>query len=146
MWIVALLGTNPAYFQRAGAGFESIGGVLAVAGAYDLRNLSGEPDSWQRVDGHIYGETPEARSLVSPSLHIDPHSRPAEIACGTQDDPGACPRAIFFERALRSAGIESRVLREAGADHIGLLRALIDPRDPLNQELHDFISRNGALP
>ena len=53
--IVALLGTNPAYFERAGASFANIGGVLAVAGAYDLRDLSGEPDSWQRVDGHIYG-------------------------------------------------------------------------------------------
>lgn len=142
--IAALIGTDGSYLARAGLSLPAVRGVFAVSGAYDLRDLSGEPDSWQRVDGHIYGETAQARARVSPSLHVDAGSPPAEVACGTDDDPGSCPRALFFEQALRRAGIASRVIREVGADHAGMLRALIDPNDPLNKELLHFIRSSEA--
>lgn len=139
--IVALLGTNPQFLRSAGSDLRSVGGVLAVSGAYDLRDLSGEADSWQRVDGHIYGETEQERARVSPSQSIDPGSPPIEIACGTDEEPGACTRALYFEATLHRAKIPTRLIRESGADHVGMLRAVINPDDPLNHELHDFIER-----
>ncbi len=140
--IVALLGTNGQFLRAAGTDLHAIAGVFAVSGAYDLRDLSDEPDSWQRVDGHIYGETPRDRARVSPSQHIDPDTPPTEIACGSEEDnPGSCDRAAYFERKLLAAGVWTHLIRENGASHMGMLRALIDPRDPLNEELHDFIDR-----
>ncbi|MEO7201971.1 MAG: hypothetical protein ABI431_04505 [Candidatus Tumulicola sp.] len=56
-------------------------------------------------------------------------------------DPGSCNRAIVFSAALRAAGIPSTTVRENGADHMGMLRALIDPNDPLNAALLYFISK-----
>ncbi len=137
--IAALLATNADYLARYGLKLTSLRGVFAVSGAYDVRDLSDEPDSWQRVDAHIYGDTPAARSRVSPRLHIDPATPPIVLSCGTADDPGSCDRAIYFSQALRAAGCESMVIREIGADHMGMLRALITPADPLNKALLQFI-------
>ncbi|MDQ2866252.1 MAG: alpha/beta hydrolase [Candidatus Eremiobacteraeota bacterium] len=139
--IAALIGTNPQYLARFGLQLTSLRGVFAVSGAYDVRDLSDEPDTWQKVDGHIYGDTPAARSRFSPSLHIDAATPPIVVSCGTSDDPGSCDRAIYFMRALKAAGRSANAIREIGADHMGMLRALIDPKDPLNASLLDFIAR-----
>jgi len=138
--IVAVIGTNAKYLGAAGEPLDAVRGIFAVAGAYDVRDLSGEPDSWQRVDGHIYGETPQARRALSPAVQVDPHSPPAVTACGTEDDPHACDRAKEFTAALRAQGIAATTIEERGADHMGMLRALIDPNDPLNAALLYFIS------
>ena len=139
--IAAVIGTDPQYLNGAGGSIGAIRGIFAVAGAYDVRDLSGEPDSWQRLDGHIYGETPQARGAFSPAIHVDPHSPPTVTACGTQDDPDSCGRALRFAAALRAAGIAATTIQESGADHMGMLRALIDPKDPLNEALHYFIAK-----
>ena len=139
--IVAVLGTNATYLQDAGVTLAAVRGVFAVAGAYDVRDLSGEPDDWQALDGHIYGHTPQARSAFSPALHIDPNTPPTVTACGTSDDPGSCARATNFTKALLAAGIASVTVQENGADHMGMLRALIAPNDPLNAALHYFITK-----
>ncbi len=138
--IVAILGTDPAYLAAAGSSLSAIRGVFAVAGAYDVRDLSGEPDSWQVIDGHIYGQTPQARDAFSPQLHIAAATPPIETACGTLDDPWSCGRAIDFAAALRAAGSQAWAFKEIGADHRGTLRAMILPGDPLNTEFHDFIT------
>lgn len=142
--IAALLGTDGRYLARAGASLKDIRGVFAVSGVYDLRDLSGEPDSWQRVDGHIYGETPDARAIVSPRLHVGADAAPTVVSCGTLDDPGSCPRTHAFERCLQQAGVESKMIVENGADHVGMLRALVDARDPLNQELLAFVDGHAS--
>jgi acetyl esterase/lipase len=137
--IVAMIGTNARYLGAFGEPLGAVRGVFAVAGAYDVRDLSGEPDSWQKIDGHIYGETPQARTVMSPIVNIDPRSAPTVTACGTLDDPDSCDRATSFASALRAAGIPSTTIQENGADHMGMLRALIDPKDPLNAALLYFI-------
>ena len=143
--IVALLGTDGRFLHAAGLDLHALAGVFAVSGAYDLRDLSLEPDSWQRVDGHIYGETPTDRIRVSPSQHIDPGAPPIEVACGSEEDnPGSCERAGYFERHLLAAGVSTWMIREIGASHMGMLSALMNPSDPLNRELHTFIKRTEA--
>ncbi len=139
--IVATIGTNPSYLRAAGSSPSAVRGVFAVAGAYDVRDLSGEPDSWQVLDRHIYGQTPDARSAFSPAVNIDPGSAPTETACGTLDDPWSCNRAIGFATALRDAGVQAWAFKDVGADHMGLLRALASPGSALNSEFHDFIAR-----
>jgi S-formylglutathione hydrolase FrmB len=128
--------------RDAGVAPDVIRGVVAAAGAYDVRDLSDEPDSWQEVDGHIYGETPDARGAVSPGVNIDPATPPIIVYCGSNDDPNACTRAIYFADRLRAAGVAATVVKDIGADHMGLLRALIAAGDPLNDSLLDFISRH----
>lgn len=139
--IAALVATNASYLAAEGLPLGSIKGAFVVAGAYDVRDLSGEPDTWQKVDGHIYGETPDARSRVSPSVHIDPATPPIVVSCGTNDDPGSCGRAQYFARALTAAGRTVTFIRETGADHMGMLAAMLNPLDPLNARLHDFIDQ-----
>ncbi|HEY8297684.1 MAG TPA: alpha/beta hydrolase [Candidatus Baltobacteraceae bacterium] len=138
--IVAMIGTHLEYLREAGASPRDIRGVFALAGAYDVRDLSDEPDSWKRVDGHIYGETADDRARISPALTVDPASPPVEAVCGTADDAGSCPRTISFVRALRAAGVESQAFREIGADHMGVLRAFLDPHDPLGAEFRTFVA------
>ena len=137
--IAAIVATDASYLGNEGVSLDSIKGAFVVAGAYDVRDLSDEPDTWQKVDGHIYGETPQARSRVSPSLHIDPATPPVVVSCGTNDDPGSCGRAQYFARALTAARRNATFIRETGADHMGMLTAMIDTRDPLNARLHEFI-------
>ena len=138
--IVAMIGTHGNFLEAAGSSLQAIHGVFALSGAYDLRDLSGEPDSWQRVDGHIYGETYEDRAKSSPRIGIDPRSPPIEAVCGTEDDPGSCPRTIYFTTTATALGVSAQAYREIGADHMGVLRAFIDPRDPLNAEFLSFIA------
>ncbi len=138
--IVAIVGTNPRYLQAFGAPLGAIRGIFAVAGAYDVRDLSGESDAWQKIDGHIYGETPAARAAFSPAINIDPHTPPIVTACGTMDAPESCVDAMRFVAALHAAGIAATTIQETGADHMGMYRALTDPKDPLNAALLYFIS------
>lgn len=138
--IAAVVATDAKYLGASGIGLSALRGVFAVAGAYDVRDLSGEPDSWQRVDGHIYGETAAARRAFSPVTHIDPGTPPIVTSCGTEDDPYSCNRAMGFATALRAAGVRATTIQERGADHMGMLRALVDPKDPLNAALLYFIS------
>lgn len=139
--IVAVIATDAKYLAAFGEPLAAVRGVVALAGAYDVRDLSGESDSWQHVDGHIYGATPQARSALSPIAHIDPHTPPTVTACGTQDDPDSCRRAMDFAAALRAAGVPSTTVEERGADHMGMVRALVDPKDPLNAALLYFIAK-----
>jgi acetyl esterase/lipase len=139
--IIAVIATSPRYLQTFSTPLSAIRGVFAVSGAYDVRDLSGEPDSWQKVDGHIYGETPAARAAFSPATNIDPQTPPIVTACGTRDDPDSCNRATHFVAALSAAGIASTTIQENGADHMGMLRALTDPKDPLNAALLYFIAK-----
>lgn len=144
--IAALIATNPRYLGAAGLPLSALRGFVAVAGAYDVRDLSGEPDSWQKVDGHIYGETPELRANASPSTSIDAQTPPSIVACGTNDDPGSCDRSLYFVRALHRADRPSILFRLAGADHMGMLDALVRPGDPLNAAFHEFIKNNQRPP
>ncbi|MDQ2679950.1 MAG: alpha/beta hydrolase [Candidatus Eremiobacteraeota bacterium] len=137
--IAALIGTNPSYLARFGLALSAIRGVVAISGAYDVRDLSGEPDSWQRVDGHIYGESPQVRSALSPSVHIDAATPPIMLVCGLAEDLRMCDFAVDFASKLQAAGRSAHVLRVGGADHMGLLKALISRGDPLNEKLLDFL-------
>ncbi len=137
--IVSMLGTHPAYLRTAGVDFSLVRGVISLAGVYDVRNLSDEPHSWQVVDFKIYGQTSDARARISPALDIDPHAPPFMIVCGSDDDPDACDRAIYFMRRLHAAGVSAFVIRDMGADHVGVLRSAIDPRDPVFAALMHFI-------
>jgi acetyl esterase/lipase len=137
--IVALIATNAQYLERAGVPFTPVRGVFAIAGAYDVRDLSGEPSSWQTIDARIYGSTVEQRGAVSPSLHIDPRTPATAVACGSLEEPGSCSRAIAFASALLRAGRAAAVFKVVGADHMGTLRSFTDPKDPLNIAFLKFI-------
>ncbi|MHB8462880.1 MAG: alpha/beta hydrolase [Vulcanimicrobiaceae bacterium] len=137
--IVSMLGTHPRYLRKVGVDFSLVRGVVSLAGVYDVRNLSDEPQSWQVVDFKIYGQTSEARARISPALDIDPHAPPFMIVCGSEDDPDACVRAIYFMRRLHAARVSAFVIRDMGANHMGVLRSAIDPRDPVFTALTHFI-------
>lgn len=141
--IVALLATNAALLHDAGTSLARVCAAIPDAGIYDIRDISGEEDWMQRADEKIYGSTPQLRAVVSPILFVNKASPPMVVACGTLDDPDACGRAIRFADALNAAGGSAIVLREIGADHMAMLRNLIDPRDTLNQRLHAFAKTCG---
>jgi len=92
--IAALLATHEPYLTSLRARFHAVRGAFVLAGAYDVRDLSDEPADWKRIEGRIFGETAAERAL----------------ACGTRDDPGACPPAHFFARRLTKAGIDCSAL------------------------------------
>lgn len=138
--VVALLATDASLLRDAGVAEGTVYGAIADDGAYDLRDLSGEPDWMQKVDGHIFGETPQARARISPQLFAAASNLPIVAACGTRNDPGSCAHAIAFVRAVNAKGGNAIVLREVGADHMGMLRALITPSDPLNNLLRAVLA------
>jgi acetyl esterase/lipase len=143
--IVALLGVDAGYLAAAGSSPDVLRGVVAVAGAYDLRDLSDESDEFQKIDAHIFGSTPERRALVSPSLHVRAGAPPTIAVCGTRDDPEACDRATIYVRSLVTAGSTAYAIRVVGADHMGTLRSLVTAGDPLNAAFHDFVTQH-SLP
>ncbi len=142
--IVALLGVDTAYLERAGTSTDALRGVVAVAGAYDVRDLSDESEQFQKIDAHIYGATPELRGAVSPSLYVRAGAPPTIAVCGTEDDPEACERATVYVHRFVAAGGSAYVIRVVGASHMGTLRSLIDSNDPLNAAFHDFITAHSV--
>ena len=137
--IVSMLGTHPQYLRAAGVHFSALRGVVSLAGIYDVRNLSDEPESWQIVDYKIYGQTVAARASISPGIDIDPHAPKFMIVCGSEDDPDACNRATYFLHHLQAVDVNAVLIRDIGADHMGVLRSAIDPRDPVSKAFHTFI-------
>jgi acetyl esterase/lipase len=142
--IVALLGVDAAYLERDGSSPSALRGVVAVAGAYDVRDLSDESEEYQKIDAHIFGATPAQRGTVSPSLFVRAGAPPTIAVCGTEDDPQACERATVYVHKLVAAGGSAYVIRVVGATHMGTLRSLIDSNDPLNAAFHDFINQHSA--
>jgi len=138
--IVAMLATHKRYLQRAGAPAGIVRGAFALAGAYDVRDLTDEPAAWQRIDDRIFGATEAARGRISPAIDVDRDAPPIVAVCGTHDDPGACARARHFARVLKARGLDGSAL-EIDTDHGGLLRRFIQPGDALAEAFRAFIER-----
>lgn len=141
--IVSVLALNPAFMRSAGLDLSVIRGVMALSGPYDVRDLSHESLRWQAIDRHVYGATRARRRTISAMAYVAAASVPIITACGTSEDPFSCRQAIGLTNALLRSGDCSFVVRERGADHMGMVRALLDPTDPLEHFLLDFVNGRG---
>ena len=142
--IVALLGVDAAYLERAGSSPDALRGVVAVAGAYDVRDLSGESErisedrrAHLRCDagaaGRGFAEPLRSRGSAADDRGLRHRGRPA----GLRARDG-------LRTKLVAAGGSAYVIRVVGASHMGTLRSLIDANDPLNAAFHDFIKQHSA--
>ncbi len=141
--IATVLALNPAFLRAVGLPVTAIRGVLALSGPYDVRDLSKESPRWQAIDRHIYGATARRRAEISAMAFTSSASVPIITACGSAEDPWSCRQATALAGALVRAGDCSFVVREIGADHMGMVRALLNSDDPLERMLLDFVNGRG---
>lgn len=141
--IVTALATNQRFLKDAGVAPSAVRGVLALSGPYDVRDISDESDYWRGFDSHVYGDTVERRAEISATANAAQAAIPIDAACGTREDPYSCKQAATLVDALHAANHAASSFVERGADHMGMVRDLTAPNDPLNSELLRFIQAEG---
>lgn len=103
--LVALVGTDEQYLQRAGLSFNSILGVLPIDGAaYDVpRQIKGGNNFMHDTYVQAFGEDPARQRALSPTLQARAHNAPAFLIIHVQRKDGVA-QATELEAALKQAG------------------------------------------
>ncbi len=104
--LAALLALDPKYLQRHGLAPNSIRGVAALSGVYDVRGLA------------IFGNNPDSKKDASPIFHVHPDAPPFVVTYCQWDYPSLPAQARDFDSALREAFDSSRLVYVPGENHI----------------------------
>lgn len=104
--LIADVSVNRAWMKAAGVAPDSIKGIIAISGDYDLSPGENAP----------YAPTAEIEAQASPLRHIVDPAAAAVIAYGTKE-PKARPSAEDLAGQLQAKGVKTRLLALEGADH-----------------------------
>lgn len=111
--LIVEVGTNRRWMKGAGIPSESIKGIAAISGDYDLG--PGE--------NVAYAPTPELEAQASPLRHIQDPPPVALVACGTNEGKMRSSSEALEQR-LRAKGVQVDLLVLDGADHKDTVLAL----------------------
>lgn len=132
--LVALVGTDPAYLERAGVGATALRGVIALDGAaYDVpAQMQDGPPMMQDIYMQAFGKDAARQRALSPTLHAAAPNAPAFLILHVQRQDGARQSRALAD-ALRAAGtaVELRAITGQGLrGHMEINRSLGEPDYP----------------
>ncbi len=130
--LVALLATNPEWLARHGLTTQSIRGVMALSGVYDIGGPIAEGSS-------VFPPDPEVRRRASP-VKWTKSGLPPFLVTYCQWDYAVLPQqAAAFHQALQVAGVRSELVYLPGENHISEMTNLPKPSDPMSAAMLSFM-------
>lgn len=136
----ALLATDPALLQSAGAPFEAVRGVVVFnAEGFDVPARIAESRFRAHYYRRYFGGDPDGQRALSPSAHAAAPNAPAFLFVADAEKGPFAAQADRMARALAAAGADARVWRVAPAfrqseeTHLGL------PQHPRTADLLAFL-------
>ena len=143
--LVALVGTDPAYFRAAGLAMDDVAGIVPLDGAaYNVPDQMGEN---ARLMGETYeeafGTDPARQRALSPTLHAAAPNAPEFLILHVQRDDGR-RQARELGAALTRAGTPAPVQEFQGRGlrgHAEINRKLGEPDYPATPVVAAFLSR-----
>lgn len=108
--LVALVGTDMRYFEKAGLGPDSVRGIIALDGAaYDVARQTSQAGTFmQRLYGNAFGSDPDRQRALSPTLQAARPNAPAFLILHV-DRPDGTEQSEALGAALRKAGTSVEV-------------------------------------
>lgn len=106
--LAALVALDPAYLGAHRLSSQSLAGVIALSGIYNLHPTAASSDQQRAAVQQTFGENPDILKAASPTTHIRAAAPPFLILAAESDFPGFPLEARKFANALRAAG-HSRV-------------------------------------
>ncbi len=93
--------------------------------------------------GPAFGNDPGARADASPINHVRAGLPPMLLFCADNELPTLEESAEEFERALRGAGSEARLLKVKGRNHHSIIFCATEASDPVGGAILAFVRRRG---
>ena len=131
--LAALLALDRSFLERHGVSTESIRGVAALSGVYDMRTLS------------MFGKSDAERKQASPVEFVHRDAPPFVITYCQWDYLYLPLQAKEFASKLRESFVAAKLVYVPGESHISEVIAMLRPGDPTTQAILDLIGPpNGA--
>lgn len=140
--LVALVGSDPEWLQRAKVPFASIRGVVSLDGAgIDVPGIMAAGATASRFYAGAFGNDVARQTRLSPLAHVGPPDAPNWLLVYDKDHNAAAGFfAQRFAEAARAAGAKADVFAATGTSHMGMLRALGVPGDGITGAVDDFVA------
>lgn len=143
--LVALVGTDPAYFKAAGLSESAVAGIVAIDGAaYDVpKQLTSGPRIMHKTYAQAFGDDPARQRALSPTLQAAAPNAPAFLLLHIARKDGA-EQATALAAALGKAGTSATVDAIPGEGlrgHMEINRKLGDPDYPATAVVDRWIKK-----
>lgn len=146
--MAALIGSDPAYLQKAGVPFAVVKAVVLLDPAVlDIPPImaAGGGGAIDRYFRPAFGDDPERQSALSPMKHVEAPNAPAWAILHDANNGFAAGQSADFVAGLRGAGVkEAAVLPIANTTHVRLNDEIGRSDDPATATIDAFLAR--ALP
>lgn len=129
--LVSLLALDPRWLGKYGRTAESIRGVVAMSGVYDL--------SMPDVVDAVFGKDAAGRRAASPLTYVRSSAPPFLVTYCQWDYLMLPAQAIQFEEALRQAGVNTRLLYVPKDNHIFEMVNVTKENNTTAQAIERFI-------
>jgi acetyl esterase/lipase len=136
--LAALVALDPRYLGRHGVSPQSLAGVIAFSGIYDLSARLGVAEERRHATERTFGTNPAVLADASPTRHVRADAPPFLIL-SAEDDVDFIPEARALFDALARAGhnrVDRWIVPER--DHFTLMN-LADPTNDARILLLDFL-------
>jgi len=139
--LVALIGTDPRYLEKAGVPLSSIRTVSLLDGAgYDVPRQMREAGPFlRRIYVQAFGTDEAAQKAVSPTLHAAAPNAGAFQIFHLVSRPDSTSQAEELAGALKAAGTPVALEAVSGKTHASLNRMIGSPGDKESAELLAFL-------
>jgi acetyl esterase/lipase len=102
--LAALVALDSTYLTQHGINPQSLAGVIAISGIYDLSSKPETTEEHKIAVEQAFGNRPEVLKAASPIAHVGPDAPPFLILTASSDLPEFLLDAKRFADALRRAG------------------------------------------
>lgn len=102
--LAALVALDPTYLSAHRTNPQSLAGVIAISGIYDLHLKPDLAEEHKRSVQQIFGNRPDILKAASPIAHVRVNAPPFLILTASSDFPGFLVEAKKFADALRRVG------------------------------------------
>lgn len=143
--LVALVGSDPQYLQRAGLSFSDIAGIVSLDGAaYDVpAQLADGPRIMHKTYLQAFGSEPGRQRALSPTLQAAAPNAPAFLLLHVGREDGTA-QAQALAKALRAGGTPVAIEALPGKGlrgHMEINRRLGDPAYPGTALVDDWLAQ-----
>lgn len=146
--LVALVGTDPRYFAKAGMKPDAVRGVIPLDGAaYDVPRQIAEGGNFMH-DTYVqaFGTDPARQKALSPTLQVAAPNAPDFLILHIARDDGTA-QSTALGAALRAAGTPAEVVAVEGKGlrgHMEINRKLGEPDYPATALVDAYLKRRFA--
>src|SRR5262249_9482385 len=139
-----LLVADPKYLAKHKLKPADVAGVVGLSTPVDLeprKDGKGFGDALMGGRGaDVFSRDVAVMRDASPIRHISKELPPVLLVVGERDFPMLAGDAESFVDRAKSAGARATMFLATGRDHMGVVRALLDEKDPIPERVLAFLS------